>query len=318
MELIYDGNKKEYDELDKFLDDHKAPPWRVQKSSSGEDYKPSPEEVDIVNLSLYLRRPILVSGDPGVGKSTLAKSVAVTLDCGDVLHWQITTHSILKDGLYEYDAIARLQDVKLGKDNKNIGEYVRLGALGSAFASKSMRVVLIDEIDKSDIDFPNNLLHVLEEREFDIPELARTGVNTHEVYDDNGQKIEITLENSKLKCEVFPLIIMTSNAEREFPPAFKRRVLMHNIELPSDREELKDRLNEIIISHLSDAKKLNNTTEDIKNSLDKIINNFIDKVQKDKSKLSIDQLMNSVFLELEDIDTQSEERIKKIWHNLSE
>ncbi len=324
MKEIYQGlRKKNYanikddlENLEKFV-----PPWRKHKDESGKSYEASDEEKLVVNLALQLRRPILLGGDPGIGKSSLAKSVDYELESGGVLDWQITTHSVLKDGLYDYDAIARLEDVKSSKDSaiKPIGDFVTLNALGTAFASDKMRVVLIDELDKSDIDFPNNLLHVLEEREFPIPELARTGENEHEVYTADGKKVKITLKNGKLQCKVFPLIIFTSNKEREFPAAFMRRVLTHDITLPDDEEALKERLFQIVSNHLKDYKTQdeNKKFNEIEEKVKKIIQKFIHQMRDENKQLATDQLMHAIFLELQGIDADDQDILKKIWHKLS-
>ena len=155
-----------------------SPSWRQfeTKQSRGATFQARKEEIDLVNAALYLRRPLLVTGKPGTGKTSLAYAVARELELGEVLTWSITTRTTLKDGLYNYDAIGRLQDAQSqGKDNvQNIGRYIRLGALGTAMLPSSRpRALLIDEIDKSDIDLPNDLLHIFEEGEFLIPELQR-------------------------------------------------------------------------------------------------------------------------------------------------
>ena len=141
----------------------------------GRSYLASPREVEMVNAALYLRRPLLVTGKTGTGKSTLAYAVAHELKLGQVLYWPVTSRTTLVQGLYNYDAVGRLQDVKLAEGGEgDIGQYIRLGPLGTALLpSDRPRVLLIDEIDKSDIDFPNDLLNIFEEGQFVIPELAR-------------------------------------------------------------------------------------------------------------------------------------------------
>jgi len=310
---IYDGTDKEKNELKEFLAKHKAPSWRrerteAEKKEKKTTYKPSDDEIEVVNLALYLRKPILLSGNPGVGKSSLAKSVAETLHCDKVLHWQITTQSKLEDGLYSYDAIGRLHE------KGSVGEYIQLGSLGTAFASNDMRVVLLDEIDKSDIDFPNNLLHVLEEREFPIPELARLEGNTHKVKDEDGNIVTITLENGKLKCKnEFPLIIMTSNKEREFSPALMRRVISHDIVLTNNSDELKKKFKVILENHLTKSE-----VEKLGDKVEVIINKFVDKIKNNPNDFSPDMLMKAIFLETQGVDTSKENRLNKLWHRLSE
>ncbi|NEQ85508.1 MAG: AAA family ATPase, partial [Moorea sp. SIO2I5] len=153
------------------------PSWRkFDKKERGTTYQTRPEEIDLVNAALYLRRPLLVTGKPGTGKTSLAYAVAQELQLGKVLRWNIKTRSHLEQGLYSYDAIGRLQDAQgSGKDNLGeIGKYIQLGPLGTALLPSTYpRVLLIDEMDKSDIDLPNDLLTIFEEGEFEIPELTR-------------------------------------------------------------------------------------------------------------------------------------------------
>jgi len=230
-----------------------APPWRQfrddargaaeQQQLKGESYQPPAEAIDMVNAALSLRRPLLITGNPGTGKSTLAYAVARELGLGTVLKWAITTRTTMKDGLYSYDAIARLQDAQASdQDNRQeTGNYVTLGALGTAFVPADLpRVLLIDEIDKSDIDLPNDLLNLFEDGEFPIPELQRLELEEAEVRtidrDEDSKQRKVTVLNGVVRCRAFPLVIMTSNGERDFPPPFLRRCLRFRMPNPSPKE----------------------------------------------------------------------------------
>ena len=163
-----------------------APSWRQfrddpagaakQQELKGKHFQPPPVAIEMVNAALSLRRPLLITGNPGTGKSSLAYAVAQELGLGAVLKWAITTRTTFKDGLYSYDAIARLQDAQVtGADNRQeTGNYITLGPVGTAFFAADLpRVLLIDEIDKSDVDLPNDLLNLFEDGEFPILELQR-------------------------------------------------------------------------------------------------------------------------------------------------
>lgn len=197
------------------------PPLPVQDSQA----------IELVNAALYLRRPLLVTGEPGSGKSTLAHALAHELGLGRVLQWPIVSRTELRSGLYTYDAIGRLQDAQLdrtraeetaesaeARHDPSIGRYIRLGPLGTALlAMKRPRVLLIDELDKSDIDLPNDLLNIVEEGEFGIPELERIadrpGQGAVQVLTDDGLRVPVT--GGRIRCHAFPVIVMTSNGERE-------------------------------------------------------------------------------------------------------
>lgn len=311
---IYQGTGKPHDNIKKLP---KAPPWRQfmkeARKARGLKFKPDDQEIELVNAALYLRRPLLITGKPGIGKTSLAYAVAHELKLGTVLRWSITTQTQLQDGLYRYDAIARLQDASLQKNQgevtpPNISQYLRLGPLGTAFAAqKRPRVLLIDEIDKSNIDLPNNLLHIFEEGEFEIPELARLPTETHEISSyDQGEAISIKC--GQVRCEAFPLVIMTSNGEREFPPAFLRRCLQLEMQLPD-----KDKLTEIISAHLShDAQ--------YQEQINELIAAFIKRRDLENSEIATDQLLNAVYLALKDIDPslhEREELLNILWKSLT-
>ncbi len=155
-----------------------APPWRVfdrSAASEPDPFRTTEAMVDAVNAALTLRRPLLLTGRPGSGKSSLIESVARQLDLGPVLRWPITSRSTVDDALYRYDAMGRLYAERLNDGEPTaISDYLRLGPLGTALLPSSRpRALLIDEIDKGDIDLPNDLLNVFERGEFEIKELAR-------------------------------------------------------------------------------------------------------------------------------------------------
>jgi len=271
------------------------PSWRDFNNSESdpkkrraETFQARPEEIDLVNAALYLRRPLLVTGKPGTGKTSLAYAVAYELGLGEVLHWPITTRTTLKDGLYNYDAIGRLQDAKdKDKDKDNlaeIGKYINLSSLGTALLpSDKPRVLLIDEIDKSDIDLPNDLLHIFEEGEFEIPELRRIADKLDRVEVQTAYKDQkATIEKGRIRCTSFPFVILTSNGERDFPPPFLRRCIRLNIQEPDKTE-----LERIVKAHLQ-------LDDELSEKADNLIEQFLKKRQN--GELATDQLLNAVYL----------------------
>ena len=308
------------------LQAHDTPPWRRFDREAarrrGAKFQPEPYEVERVNAALLLRRPLLVTGLPGTGKTSLTYAVAHELGLEPVLRWSITSRTTLKDGLYDYDAIARLQDTPQAGANPGekppIGNYIKLGPLGTAFLGFKHeeqyypRVLLIDEIDKSDIDLPNDLLHIFEEGEFEIPELKRHPEPVHAVAPwDGGPKVE--LHEGKVHCRAFPLVVMTSNGEREFPPPFLRRCLQLEMRPPGP-----DKLRRIVEAHLEPGAAY-------QDKIEALLGLFLQH-QKDKGKyLATDQLLNAIFLVLKDIDPlqgvkpleDKQALIEALWKSLS-
>lgn len=176
------------------------------------DYIVSRELQNSVNISVALKRPLLIKGEPGTGKTVLADSIAKSLGL-ELFIWNIKSTTKAQDGLYVYDTVQRLYDSQFGEHNvSNIKQYIKLGKLGEAFSSENRVVLLIDEVDKADLEFPNDLLWELDVMNFYIPETSET----------------ITAKNR-------PIVIVTSNAEKELPDAFLRRCIFHYIDFPDQK-----------------------------------------------------------------------------------
>ena len=181
---------------------------------------------NIVNVSIALGRPLLIRGEPGTGKTLLAHSIAGGLG-KRLLVWNVKSTTKAQEGMYVYDTVQRLNDARFGdKDVSDIKQYIKLGKLGQAFASPEQVVLLIDEVDKADIEFPNDLLNEIDEMSFYIPETNETITATHR-----------------------PITVITSNAEKELPDAFLRRCVFHYIEFPTPKL-----MEDIVHVHFPDIK----------------------------------------------------------------
>jgi MoxR-like ATPase len=335
---------------------------RIQRSQTqaerrGESFRlgsdlESQKVLQAVNAAIHLRRPLLVRGEPGTGKTSLAYALAHRLRLGPVLHWRITARSRLVDGLYRYDALGLLQDLQRdefqlrrqaqlqpaadGAPNgeaavpaeRQLANYISLGPVGTAFLPSLLpRVLLIDEIDKADPQLPNELLHLFEEGEFDIPELTRerrhlaqrpqnrqagmawtlatadllprdggpTGASPADGRQEE-QRIEPrpeTVSRVPVRCCQFPIVVMTSNDERDFSPAFKRRCLRISMPYPDPAQ-----LHTILRS------QFNTISDDFwshqKAKIDEVIEDFKQEGNLDRHDRATDQLLNYIHLFSED------------------
>lgn len=305
---IFNGNRPPHDGIDQLLDT--APPWRPFRRGEvvkerrlpdggdeqagverGSTFQCDARMVEMVNAALYLRRPLLITGKPGTGKSSLIYAVAHELNLGPVLRWAVTSRTTLRQGLYEYDAIGRLQETQLesmrrkrgqaGEVVPEIGKYLRLGPLGTALLpTRRPRALLVDEIDKADIDLPNDLLNIFEEGEYEIPELAR--LEAQPVVAVRGYLSDETfpIACGHVRCHAFPFVILTSNGEREFPPPFLRRCLQLQINEPDDAL-----LARIVEAHLGPAGAA---------AAGGLIEDFLER--RRQGNVATDQLLNAVYM----------------------
>ena len=223
--------------------------FRLPRDNEGKITTQGKQVLLAVNAAIHLRRPLLVTGHPGIGKSSLAYSIAYELGLGRVLWWPITPRSELEQGLYRYEALDRLRDSEARTGSA--GDYITLGPLGTAFLPLTQpRVLLIDEIDKSDLQLPNELLHLFEEGAFTIPQLRREARQRNNPKSQATTKLQkdmpaeldtddadkpARIHGGKVQCHAFPIVVMTSNDERDFPAAFYRRCI--RVEMPAPTQE---------------------------------------------------------------------------------
>ena len=194
--------------------------------SGTSDYVSTLDLTVAVNASINLERPLLVKGEPGTGKTELARQVANSLKL-EIIEWNIKSTTKAQQGLYEYDAVSRLRDSQMGEKIKDVSNYIKKGKIWNAFETKKKSVLLIDEIDKADIEFPNDLLQELDKMEFYVYETGQT-----------------------IKADNRPIVIITSNNEKELPEAFLRRCFFHYIKFPDI-----DTLKKIVNVHFPKIKK---------------------------------------------------------------
>ena len=184
-----------------------------QTFSGSSHYVAAPELMTAVNIAVTLQKPLLIKGEPGTGKTMLAQAVAEALG-KDLIIWNVKSTTKAQDGLYVYDVVQRLYDSQFGTAGvDDIARYIKYGKLGESFLSEQQVVLLIDEIDKADLEFPNDLLWELDRMEFYIPETKETIAARHR-----------------------PIVIITSNAEKELPDAFLRRCVFHYIDFPTPEQ----------------------------------------------------------------------------------
>lgn len=288
-----------------------APPWRsftpAQAARPELPYLIEERHANVVNAALHLRRPLLVTGPAGTGKSSLARAIAHELGLGRLLRWPINSRSTVKDALYQYDAIGRLRETTLSRDRgerePSIGTFVRLGPLGTALVpSATPRALLVDEMDKGDVDLPNDLLTVFEEGVFDIPELSRLPEDMAEVevrtHDHQGT---VRVHQGLVQCTEFPVVIITSNGERDFPPAFLRRCIRLDLPVPD-----KKRLCSIVAAHLG---------QDALRDADDLVEAFLQR--RGTEELATDQLLNAVFLRTGGVDLAADGLLNAVLHQLT-
>ena len=196
----------------------------MKEFRGSQNYVADEELLRAVNIAMVLQKPLLIKGEPGTGKTMLAQAISQALD-KKLIIWNIKSTTKAQDGLYVYDTVQRLYDSQFGGEGvDDIKKYIKLGKLGEAFSADEQVVLLIDEIDKADLEFPNDLLWELDQMEFYIPETKET-----------------------IAAKQRPIVIITSNAEKELPDAFLRRCIFHYIAFPNQ-----DMMSDIVHAHYPD------------------------------------------------------------------
>ena len=247
----------------------------MQRFSSTDQYIATDELIEAVNASITLEKPLLIKGEPGTGKTKLAEEIALKFDT-KLIKWNIKSTTKAHQGLYEYDAVSRLRDSQLGNDKVNdVANYIKKGVLWNSFISKKRPVVLIDEIDKADIEFPNDLLQELDTMEFFVYETGEF-----------------------IKAKQRPIVIITSNNEKDLPDAFLRRCFFHYINFPDVNT-----LEQIVKVHYPNIKK---------NLVNASINSFLSvrDTAGIKKKPSTSELLDWLKLILAD-DIEAQDLVKK-------
>ncbi|MFI1486142.1 ATPase [Streptomyces sp. NPDC020747] len=286
------------------------PPWRTfPRVPDQQAFQPPEGLTDAVNAALYLHRPLLITGSAGTGKSTVIEQVAAELKLGPVLRWHITSRSTLPDALYQYDALGHIHSLRLhqtahqgrptgrsrgrGRGHArterpqpvdDIAPFLELGPLGTALLPGDQpRALLIDEIDKSDLDLPSDLLDVLERGEFEIPELVRHRLRQVQIRVWGEKKRTRLVRDGHVQCTRFPFIVMTSNGERDFPAPFLRRCIRYPMPAPTE-----DTLRDAVVAHLQREVPDGGPVA-------QLIKDFAERVARGDS-LAVDQLLNAVRL----------------------